>query len=56
MKEYFIIGAAGIPVILDDRNINGAHGGVILPMPRFTPSIAAKCIGLTPISGRPAPV
>jgi len=44
------ISLIGVLLILLERYSKGAQGGVILPSPRFTPSIAAKCIGLTPIS------
>ena len=37
-------------LILLERYSKGAQGGVMLPSPRFTPRIAAKCTGLTPIS------
>ena len=40
----------GVLLILLDKYKSGAHGGVILPSPRFTPNIAAKWIGLTPIA------
>lgn len=37
-----IIAFTGTPVNLDDIYKNGAVGGVMQPMPRFTPRIAAN--------------